>query len=243
MHTWRTPGAPLNSSSAHSRRTPVALLSHSFRTPVALLSHSFRTPVSSRGALLAQQVRTPLWKKEQKPSAAALRRMPGWFISAVAGLSYLHGAGVWLIHHHHFPARQGRRLMRRTSRGGWLSRCRAWRKNAKKKVGSGTPSSNQPKTRQKRAGCTIRMPGRTRGPDVRDIAPHAAELTFYLRGCDTSPPMATELRTDDGGFVCNSSRCVARAARAIVCRNRALFVFSVECWKHEDASYGTDGSP
>ena len=27
------------------------------------------------------------------------------------------------------------------------------------------------------------MPGRTRAPDVRDIAPHAAELEFYLRGC------------------------------------------------------------
>ena len=27
------------------------------------------------------------------------------------------------------------------------------------------------------------MPGRTRGPDVRGIAPHAAELEFYLRGC------------------------------------------------------------
>ena len=45
-HTWRTPGAPLNSSSAHSCRTPVALLSHSCRTPVALLSHSCRTPVA-----------------------------------------------------------------------------------------------------------------------------------------------------------------------------------------------------
>ena len=43
----------------------------------------------------------------------------------------------------------------------------------------------KPKTRQKRAGYAIRMPGRTRGPDVRGIAPHAAELAFYLRGCST----------------------------------------------------------
>ena len=55
-HTWRTPGAPLNSSSAHSCRTPVALLSHSCRTPVALLSHSCRTPV----ALLSHSCRTPV---------------------------------------------------------------------------------------------------------------------------------------------------------------------------------------
>ena len=45
------------------------------------------------------------------------------------------------------------------------------------------PQNRKPKTRQKRAGYAMRMPGRTRGPDVRDIAPHAAELEFYLRGC------------------------------------------------------------
>ena len=84
-HTWRTPGAPLNSSSAHSCRTPVALLSHSCRTPVALLSHSCRTPVallshscrtpvSSRGALLAQRVRTPLWW--QRPRKWICARAP-----------------------------------------------------------------------------------------------------------------------------------------------------------------------
>ena len=37
------------------------------------------------------------------------------------------------------PARQGRRLMRRTSRGGWLSRLLAAKRQ---KVGLGTPSSN-----------------------------------------------------------------------------------------------------
>ena len=41
----------------------------------------------------------------------------------------------------------------------------------------------KPITRQKRAGYAIRMPGRTRGHGMRGIAPHAAELAFYLRGC------------------------------------------------------------
>ena len=40
-----------------------------------------------------------------------------------------------------------------------------------------------PKTRQKRAGYAMRMPGRARAPDMRAIAPHAAELEFYFRGC------------------------------------------------------------
>ena len=40
-------------------------------------------------------------QKITEPSAAALQRMAGWCISALAGPSYWHGAGVWLIHHHH----------------------------------------------------------------------------------------------------------------------------------------------
>ena len=36
-----------------------------------------------------------------QPSAAVLQRMAGWFISALVGPSYWHGAGDWLIHHHH----------------------------------------------------------------------------------------------------------------------------------------------
>ena len=36
----------------------------------------------------------------------------------------------------------------------------------------------KPKTRQECAGYAMRMPGRKRGPDMRGIAPHAAELAF-----------------------------------------------------------------
>jgi len=43
----------------------------------------------------------------------------------------------------------------------------------------------KPGRRQKSAGYAIRMPGRLRGPDMRGIAPHAAELAFYLRRCET----------------------------------------------------------
>ena len=52
-HTSRTPGAHLAHTMAHTWRTPGAHLAHTLRAP-------WRTPVSSRGALLAQQVRTPL---------------------------------------------------------------------------------------------------------------------------------------------------------------------------------------
>ena len=56
--TWRIPGAHLANP-----------LTRAWRTPVALRSHSCHTPVSSRGALLAQQVRTPLWPARRNPAA------------------------------------------------------------------------------------------------------------------------------------------------------------------------------
>ena len=68
-HTWRTPGAPLNSDLAHSCRTPVALLSHSCRTPVALLSHSCRTPCRTPVALLSHPVAHSWLSRCGPPSA------------------------------------------------------------------------------------------------------------------------------------------------------------------------------
>ena len=45
-----------------------------------------------------------------EPSAAALQRMVGRFTSALTGPpSCWHGAGVWLIHHHHQLSRGRRR--------------------------------------------------------------------------------------------------------------------------------------
>ena len=70
-----TPGAhlahplTLNSSSAHSCRTPVALLSHFCRTPAALLSHSCRTPV----ALLSHPVAHSWLSRCGPPSALHFR--------------------------------------------------------------------------------------------------------------------------------------------------------------------------
>ena len=75
--------------------------------------------------------------------------------------------------------------MRRTSRGGWLSRL--GRQNAKKKVGFGTLSSNR-KTENH-----ARKPGKSApvapfecraehgGGDMRGTAQNAAALGFYFR--------------------------------------------------------------
>ena len=71
--------------------------------------------------------------------------------------------------------------MRRTSRGSWLSRLAAKRQKSWVEHPELEPQNRKP--RQKRAGYTIRMPGRTRSPDMLGIAPHAAELAFYSRGC------------------------------------------------------------
>ena len=82
--------------------------------------------------------------------------------------------------------------MRRTARAaGW----RAWRLAATRtqKVGFGTPSSRRkPKTRQKRAGCALQMPVRTRDPESHSTGPHVGELGFYFRGC-VSPDAGVRL--------------------------------------------------
>ena len=84
-HTWRTPGAPLNSSSAHSCRTPVALLSHSCRTPVALLSHSCRTPVAllSHSCLIPWRTPGSAGADPSLPSTTQERNSP-WSSGPVA---------------------------------------------------------------------------------------------------------------------------------------------------------------
>ena len=86
--------------------------------------------------------------------------------------------------------------------GGWLSRFAAERYK-KKWVGHPEfePQNRKPDKihRQKRAGYAIRMPGRERAPDMRGIAPHAAELAFYFRGCETpSTSPAADEQSDEG---------------------------------------------
>ena len=75
--------------------------------------------------------------------------------------------------------------MRRTSRGAGCRAC--WRQNAPKSWIWHLPGgvrSEEPKTRQKHAGCALQMPVRARGRKSPSTGPHAAELAFYLRGCD-----------------------------------------------------------
>ena len=87
--------------------------------------------------------------------------------------------------------------MRRTSRGAG---CRAggWRQNAPQSrvwhFGTWSPQSEEPKTREKHAGCALQMPVRARGRKSPGTGPHAAELAFYLRGCGEGQGPASEVR-------------------------------------------------
>ena len=68
---------------------------------------------------------------------------------------------------------------------GWLSRLAAKRPQ-KLDLAPGV-RSEEPETRQKRAGYTLQMPVQTRGCKSPSTGPHAAELGFYFRGCLVMP--------------------------------------------------------
>ena len=77
-------------------------------------------------------------------------------------------------------ARQGRRLMRRTSRGGWLSRLAAKRQ----KVGLGTPSSNR-KTENQTKARRLRHAnaGPNTGPRYAGYCAARGRARILLLGC------------------------------------------------------------
>ena len=60
--------------------------------------------------------------------------------------------------------------MRRTSRGGWLSRLAAKRQKSRVWHPEFEPQNRKPGNS---APFAMRMPGRARGPDMPDTAPHA----------------------------------------------------------------------
>ena len=82
-------------------------------------------------------------------------------------------------------AHQGRRLMRRTSRGGWLS-CLVAKRPKERVWHTKFEAKNrklQPKTTQKPAGYGLQTLVRARGPELPDTTPRAAEFEFCFRGC------------------------------------------------------------
>lgn len=102
--------------------------------------------------------------------------------------------------------------MRRTSRGGWLSRLAAKRQKKWVWLPEFDPQNRKPgKSAVQRAGYAMRIPGRARGPDMPDTAPHAAELAFYFRWCSKKNKTDRRLCV----FVAFSKFLTARTAGAL----------------------------